>query len=343
MKIKRFIYGICSCLVLASLFAGCSGNIDVNEEKETLYLSADVEEIIADGKTAVTFTVLYGTEDVTSQASVKCVSGNAEVSGNSFVADAIGTYVFRAFYDDVVSEDVEVVAKSRFQRRVCVMEFTGTWCAQCPAGATTLNFLISRTYKDQAFALAFHNDDPFALPVETELHTMFGCGSYPAYVTDMRDAGLLNDGGCSESIEKSLYESETHCSVSVSCSYDRSSGKVNVTSGIFSEKDASYRLAAYVIEDKVKGEQAQADGTVDKDYVHRHVVRQMLSASVKGDDMGRIAAGSEKTSSYSFAADKGWNIDNVSVAVLAVDEEGHVNNMAICSADGGNMEYGYIK
>ena len=114
MKIKRFIYGICSCLVLASLFAGCSGNIDVNEEKETLYLSADVEEIIADGKTAVTFTVLYGTEDVTSQASVKCVSGNAEVSGNSFVADAIGTYVFRAFYDDVVSEDLEVVVLDMF-------------------------------------------------------------------------------------------------------------------------------------------------------------------------------------------------------------------------------------
>lgn len=341
MKTIKYIM----CLMAASVFAGCSGNVDVDEEKETLYLKADVEEIIADGVSSASFIVMYGDEDVTSEASVKCISGNADVSGSSFTSEAIGTYVFRAFYDDVVSDDVTVTVKSRFQRRVCVMEFTGTWCAQCPEGATTLNFLTGRTYKDKAFALAFHNDDPYALAVEGELQSMFfgGSGSYPAYVTDMRDAGLLNGGGCGDSIETSLYESETHCAVSVSCSYDEASGMVSVTPKLYSEKDASYRMAAYVIEDKVVGEQAQADGSVDKDYVHRHVVRAMISSVVKGDDLGKVAAGTEKECSYTFKADAGWNMDNVSVAVLAINEEGHVNNMAICSADGGRMEYGFIR
>ena len=192
--IKYLIFSL-----MAAFAVGCSGNVDDVEELEDLVLYADVDEIIADGSSAVSFTVMYGDEDVTASASVKCVSGNSDVSGSSFTTEAIGTYVFRAFYEDAVSEDVEVEAKTRFLRRVCVMEFTGTWCAQCPEGATTLNFLTTRTYKDKAFVLAFHNDDPYALPVEKELHTMFGCSSYPAYVTDMRDAGLLTayyvDGG----------------------------------------------------------------------------------------------------------------------------------------------------
>lgn len=326
--------------MMALLFAACSGNVDVEEETKTLTLSADVLEIPADGLSAVNFTVLYDGEDVTGAASVKCISGGADFSGSSFTSEAIGTYVFRAFYDDAVSEeDVTVVVKSRFQRRVCVMEFTGTWCAQCPEGATTLNFLTGRTYKGKAFALAFHNDDPYAVPEEEELRMMFGCEAFPAFVTDMRDAGLLNGGGCSESIETSLYDSQTHCSVSVACQYDEVSGVVNVSSKVFSEKDASYKMAAYVLEDKIVGEQAQADGSVDKEYVHRHVVRAMISSSVRGDDLGKIKAGQEKPCSLTFNTDPDWVIDNVSVAVLVIDEDGHVNNMAVCAADGGIMEY----
>lgn len=331
---------------MALLAAGCSGNVDDTEEMEDLFLYADVEEIIADGSSSVNFTVMYGDQDVTSEASVKCISENVEVSGKAFRTEAIGTYVFRAFYEDAVSEDVEVVAKTRFQRRVCVMEFTGTWCPQCPQGATTLNFLTTRSYKDKAFVLAFHNDDEYEFPAAKELDTMFGLQkSYPAYVTDMRDVGLVNEGGCGDTIEESLYESVTHCAVSVSCSYGETSSMVmvNVDAGLYSETDASYRLAAYVIEDKVVGEQAQPDNSVDKEYTHRHVVRAMLSSGVMGDELGTVPAGSEKTSRWSFNVEESWNVANLSVAVLAIDEEGHVNNMAVCSADGGEMKYGYVK
>lgn len=331
--------------MMAVITVACSGNIDDSGEIEELTLYADVEEIIADGTTAVNFTVMYGDEDVTSEASVKCVSGNADVAGTSFTSEAIGAYVFRAFYDDVVSQnDVTVVAKTRFQRRVCVMEFTGTWCPQCPQGATTLNFLTTRSYKDKAYVLAFHNDDAYEIPASRELDAKFGLQkSYPAFVTDMRDAGLVNDGGCGDTIEESLYESVTHCAVSVSCSYNQASGNVDVEAELFSETDAVYSLAAYVIEDKVVGEQAQPDNSVDNEYTHRHVVRAMLSSSVMGDELGTVAAGCEKTAGWSFKKEDGWNVSNLSVAVLAIDEDGQVNNMAVCMAGGGRMEYGYIK
>ena len=343
MKINDNVF-LCRCMALlaALMFWGCSGNIDVEDEAKDLTLTADITEIIADGVSAVTFTVHYGDEDVTGAASVKCISGNASVENGRFSSEAIGKYVFRAFYEDAVSEDIEVNVISRFQRRVCVMEFTGTWCAQCPEGATTLNFLISRTYKDKAFAMAFHNDDPYALPVEQDLQNIFNCGAYPAYVTDMRDAGLLNGGGCSDSIETSLYESGTHCSVAVISSFDKASGEVSVEAKLYSEKDMEYKMVAYVIEDRIVGEQAQADGSVDKEYLHRHVVRAMLSSSVKGDAIGKVGAGKEQSKTFSFVPDPLWNMENLSVYVLAIGEDGYVNNMAVCHADGGRMDYGYI-
>ncbi len=333
-----------AALLAVLLSAGCSGTVDKNDDQGTLkelVLQADVAEIMADGESAVSFTVLYGDEDVTSEATIKCITDNKEVSGGSFSSESVGTFVFKAFYEKAVSGELEVKVGTKFSRRVCVMEFTGAWCAQCPAGATTLDFLVSRTYKGQAFAMAFHNGDDFELPVEKELAKLFKVDAYPSFVTDMRDAGQLNGGGCSDSIEYSLYESETHCSVSVSCSYSETAGCI-VDAMVFSEKEMAYRLAAYVVEDKIKGEQTQADGTKDRDYMHRHVVRSMLSSSVKGDALENLPAGAQGGKKFAFAPDKTWNIDNLSVVVLALDDKGNVNNMATCPVDGGTMGYGYV-
>jgi len=235
--------------------------------------------------------------------------------------------------------------ESRFQRKVCVMEFTGTWCAQCPAGATTLNYLVGKAYEGKAFALAFHNNDEYTLPQEQELYAIFKYGGYPAYVTDMCEdlTGLLNEGGCSPAIEKRLYDSETHCGAAVSSTYDAEKKTVTVDASMFSEKTMTYRMAAYVIEDKVTGKQKQSTGEVQEDYTHRHMVRKMLSSSVRGDSLGEVSVEKEASKTYSFTVEDDWNVENLSVAVLILDKDGHVNNMAICAADGGKMDYEYLK
>ena len=172
---------------------------------------------------------------------------------------------------------------------------------------------------------------------------MFKWGGYPAYVTDMRDCGLLNEGGCSTSIEKSLYDEKTQCGASVSSMYNESDGIITVTAGIVSGKEQEYRLAVYVIEDKVVGKQTLSTGEVQKDYIHRHVVRKMLSASMKGDNIGTLPARRSEIRKYSFKPDASWSKDNLSVAVLLIDAEGKVNNMAICAAVNGFMDYGQKK
>ena len=341
---KNRALGFLAVLTASIMVWSCSGNVDPDEVKTELILKADKTELVADGKDQIIFTATYGFEDVTSAAEIRCISEGASVSQGKFSTDKEGTYTFRATYMGTESEPVSIKAaapaESRFERRVCVMEFTGSWCAQCPEGATTLNYLTGKAYKDKAYSLAFHNDDAYALAEEQVLKAMFKWSGYPAYVTDMRDCGLINEGGCGGSIEKSLYDVPTHCAAAVSCSYDSASGQVTVNAKVFSEQTMEYRLAAYVVEDKVKGEQTLATGEVQEDYTHRHVVRQMLSADVRGDRLGKISSGKEAASTYTFKIDEGWNLENISVAVLAIASNGEVNNMAVCAADGGVMEYG---
>lgn len=249
------------------------------------------------------------------------------------------------WYSDNATEcvlDAPAVSGTEFQRHVCVMEFTGTWCAQCPDGATVLNYLVDRQYKGKAFALAFHNADEYSIPQEQEFQKMFKWSGYPAYVTDMRDMGLLNEGGCDKTIEKSLYDTQTHCGVAVESLYDPATGNVTVKARLASGKTMNYRLAAYVVEDKVKGRQTLGTGQIKEDYTHRHVVRKMLSSTVLGDGLGEVRDGNEAVKTYTFTADGSWNVENLSVAVLAIDSNGHVNNMAECAADGGKMDYEYV-
>lgn len=227
--------------------------------------------------------------------------------------------------------------ESRFERNVCVMEFTGQWCPICPKGATILQYLVNKMYPNQMHVLAFHHDDDFSIPVEKKLTEKFGLTDYPYYLTDMREGGVLLGDGCMNSIENSLYKSLTHSAVAVSSEINDGICKVNAR--IFSEKRMEYAMAAYVVEDKITAWQTIEGPSRDEDYLHRHVVRMMLSSSFAGDALGVLAAEQEAEHSYEFAVDPAWNLENTAVVVLAIDKNGQVNNVAECALDGGCVEY----
>lgn len=347
---NKFIY-----LVIASavslVAAACAGNVDSEDDGLLLTLEADKKEIMADGVSKVTFTVRNGDEDVTKDSRIRCLTTDLLLEGRVFETDSSGSYRFIAEYYAKTSNEVAVnvaapqVKESRFQRHVCVMEMTGTKCAQCPEGAEILNYLVNRAYVGKAFALAFHNseEDPYHIPEELKLKAMFNYSGYPAYITDMRDCGELKGAGCGNSIEKSLYDVPTHCGVAVSCTYDKTTAFATVKAKVFSEETMSYRMAVYVVEDGITGDQLLSTGSVQKDYVHHHVVRRMLSADVRGDSLGEISVDKETEKEYSFKVDAGWDVSHLSVAVLALDKDNHVNNMAVCAVDGGVMDYEMIK
>ena len=109
---KYFSYALCAAaLAFASCTQPTNGNVGGDKD---LVLSASKSEITADGTDKVTFTVKYGEEDVTANASIADAATGDVLDGNEFATDVIGSYKFVASYNGQESNKVavEVIAVS---------------------------------------------------------------------------------------------------------------------------------------------------------------------------------------------------------------------------------------
>ena len=100
-----------------------------------------------------------------------------------------------------------------------------------------------------------------------------------------------------------------------------------------------------VVQDGITGYQKHGTyGELD-DYVHNHVVRQVVTAytdtftgeKLTGD--GVILSGEEASKTWALEIDSRWVLENTSVYALALDRNGYVNNMNVCQIDGGDSGY----
>lgn len=239
--------------------------------------------------------------------------------------------------------------ESQFEKHIALWEFTGAWCANCPAGYTNMNFCltVNSQYTDCVHPMAFHSnsndEDDLALEddvtdkIMKELNVL--SLGFPCYVVDMYLGGsLVESVNLKEHLDEAVEDNVAYCGVAVSSSVAAGSASVSVK--LHSEIDATWRTAVYVVEDKVK--YYQKDGMKEHDsYTHRHVVRRIVSESYRGDRIGNgtVSADTEVTKEYEISVDEGWNLDNTYVYVLALDSQGHVNNMNYCPIDGGNGNY----
>lgn len=354
---RRFSY-ILAVLPVMFSFSSCEGPAGVDpeipEEEVKVVLSADKPSIYADGADVVTFTVTADGTDVTGKAVIKV--GGLAMGGNIYKTSAPGKYTFTAEYEGVTSNTVGVEAvkreqvESQFARHIVVWEFTGAWCTNCPSGYSNINYVVSRNdeYKETVHMMAFHSnysgEDALALPDNMTDKIMNDEGvsahGFPSFLTDLRTGGGLVTGtDFKNSLIESIEEYPAHCGVALTS--EVKDGKAAVTVKLFSEMSAAYRIAVFVVEERVKYYQKDATLTHDE-YNHRHVVRKIVSASYMGDRLGDVEAGKEVTKSYEINMDSDWNPEETYVYALAIDADGTVNNVNVCKV-GGNSDYNRIK
>lgn len=325
----------------ASLLAvvACSGY----QEELKLSLTSSVAVLPADGKTEVVFSVFEGRADVTASSVIYDSQTGTALKGNTFSTSAAGEYLFHAIYAGKRTDDIKVtaeqVATSQFVRKVCLMEFTDGSCSFCPDASRYIDRNILGKNKD-VHLMAFHEKDEWKSEQFATLFGRFGLTGTPSASVDMRGGISLETGGrdnLKTAVAESVSAYPAHCGVAVSSSVD-AQGKVRIAVKLYSESSSDYYLAVYVVEDGIRG--YQLDGSIGyDDYYHQFVVRQMLSATVYGDSMGRMVSGTEKTQEYVVDCSKDWNTAKTYVYALAIDSEGYVNNMQVCLIDGGNADY----
>lgn len=287
-KMKR-ILNIIGVFFLCAMFGACQGA----EGELELTLKADKTSILADGSDAVTFSVMLGSEDVTSGAEITCINDGKLLESNVFSTTVAGNLSFKAVYGEyesqpqtVVAEAVPMTEPSKYNRKICIMEFTGQWCSQCPSGLRTLlMYLQQPAFTGKTHIIALHDNssgiDEFAIPVQLDMFREYKLTGYPSVVINMKDKVAIasNASELYDYLMNPLKEGP-HCGVAVSSVYDETAKKAEVTVKVAAEKSGKYRLAVWVVEDGLKGK--QKDGSLEKpDYTHNHVARKLVSDSYK--------------------------------------------------------------
>lgn len=356
MKILKNIFVALSAAVLLS----CSGNVD--DSSLPVLKAGDVEIDLA-SETRTEFTVTYNGADVTGESVIS--SPTAEVKGNVFMPQQEGTYTFVAEYSGRLSNEVTVnvidsapeYVESKYDRHVCVIEFTGAWCINCPEGYDKMMGVLSKPsmakYKENIHICAFHSDlegtDTLAIPATQDVFKLFDGLAYPSFATDLRESGVLTSEGISlfqPSIMASFNDYPAHCGVAVSSTLNPDGTEAEVTARVMSEKTSDYRVVILVVQDRIKGWQKTpmfSEG--QPDYNHSHVVRKVVTSYTgtftgeKLTDDGRIAAGSEASKTWTVDIDSRWVLENTEIYAIVLDKDGYVNNMNVCHIDGGDSGY----
>lgn len=357
----RLFRNIAFVLALYAI-ASCTGNMD---DSSVPVLTASDTEIDLATETQAVFTVTYNGADVTDKSEISSTLSTLELNGNVFRPERTGVAMFTAVYDGKTSEPVTVTVvdsepepvESAYERHVCVMEFTGAWCINCPEGYDRMRGILAypqfSSCKDRIHLCAFHSDeegtDTLAIAATQDVIALFKDMAYPSFATDMRDSGVLTSDGISlfrPSIEASFEEYLPHCGVAVSSALSDDGGQAEVTVKVTSEKTSEYRVIVLVVQDKITGWQKSVNyQSGQDDYLHRHVVRKVVtsySGTFTGEKMtddGMIASGEEASRIWNFDVDDRWNLEMMEIYALVLDSDGYVNNMNVCSIDGGDSGY----
>ena len=368
-KFYRYLLAFAAALAAAA----CSGTIDPEagnnddvpqEDPKTqvpegvLRIFADKTQISADGNDEVTFTVMYGSEDVSNAKTLQLIRTFAgeqkymAYGANRFSTVTAGTYEFSAKYyyagNNYTDNSVTIEAKPFFSgeekayaRRYFGTLFTSTGCNSCPLAAKSLKKLQEEN-PGEIILVAFHADmtvpDPMTIPETYELQSQLGgFTGLPAFFWNMREDSYTGGAAFTESFNEEKARYETFCGVALNTAYDAATSNLDVEVGITSNSPAVFRYMLILVEDNIPAKGEFAQNGQSESYIHYNVVRDVVTsvAGEKLNDNLPLTVGVEVKANKTVAISPDRNIDNMRVIAVAMtsDDGGYnwtANNVNEC-------------
>ena len=325
---KRLLHILLAFLPVLS----CVGQKD--DPVPELRLMADLTALNVTAGESATFTVYSGAEDVTAFAAIRNVTDGTDLEGNVFAPTEAGEWSFVATLDGAESEPLTVTAieiadeGKDFFRRSLVLDFTGTWCVNCPkmeaAIEQTMEARPGRIVPVSVHCLSV--DPMYVKPLSDDLVRKFGVKAYPSAVVDLDPESLITAQSpelLQSHIDRLLEARGPAAGIRVESTVNE--GSFTLKAEMKAVRDGTYTLAVLVLEDGTVA--AQTGGTAD--YVHNNILRSWTegeSLNVKEGD----------TASCDFTG----TVTAKSRFVVLVLHDGLVDNVIGCAA-GGSVDWQY--
>ena len=216
-----------------------------------------------------------------------------------------------------------------FFRRSLVLDFTGTWCVNCPkmeaAIAQTMEARPGRVVPVSVHCLSV--DPMYAKPLSDDLVARFSVSAYPSAVVDMDSESLISQSSpelLQSHIDRLLEARGLAPGIRIESTLEGEN--YTVKAEMKAVRDGDYTLAVLVLEDGIVA--AQTGGTAD--HVHNNILRSWTESDpLRGLKDGETAG---------FEC-QGTAAGNIRFAVLVL-RGGLVDNVITCTA-GATVPYQY--
>ena len=350
----------------------CHGTIDPNDPsyvpEGVLRIFADKAQILADGNQEVTFTVMFGSKDVSQDPnmSITRIADGSELTlkpgVNKFSTTAPAEYRFKAryysgaaYYTDneavVLAKSVsQSVGQKNYYRKLWGMQFTAVSCTYCPRLSASLKNVMAAN-PGRIVLSAFHvkfNESIMPDPMRLDMNESFrGVVKHdeglPLFAFNMvKNQEKIVDE--QYKIEEALdgYSTSATCGVAISTSYDSASRCLSVTGKVTSNVAESLRYHIVLVEDGLVYSQAGEEGS----YTHNNVVRAVLASNQWGDALNSSVAleeGVEVSVTKTMQIDASWKLENMRVAIAVLSPKGDsyvCSNINECAL-GASVDYIY--
>ena len=326
---RKWYYFLLACLPILS----CVGQKD--DPVPELRLLADLTALNVTAGESATFTVYSGAEDVTAFATIHNMTDGMDLEGPVFAPDREGEWTFVAVLDGVESEPLTVPAiviadeGKDFFRRSLVLDFTGTWCVNCPkmeaALTETMEARPGRVVPVSVHCMAL--DPMYVKPLSDDLANRFGVNAYPSAVVDLDPETLITASSPElllSHIDRILEARGPAAGVRVESTVN--DGNYTLAAELKAVRDGDYSFAVLVLEDGIVA--AQTGGTAD--YIHNNILRSWA----EGEPLNGLKEGDLATCTFS------GTLTSKSRFVVLVLRNGLLDNVIGCAA-GGAVDWQY--
>ena len=320
----------------------------------------------------VQFGVFYNGEDVTAQSKVYYLNlsnfAATLVPNGKHTFAATGSYVFWAEYGDlssknktltiVVYNDVPTLPADAapdsldFERRVLLVQNTGTNCGYCPNAITAIhNFKDKSPYADKLELLAahaFNSSDPLYSSAAVTIFRMTGFDSFPSIMFNFDKNYALAGTSASyfesyiNNTTETLLQKKSSTGIALTTKYDET-GTISVKAGVKTDSAGIYKITIALVQDNVYAYQGGADPSDERFHIHKAGVKAIYPSSGAGEKInGNVPSVKGKVYEYcsEFNSDLlspgvggGYTLDvlrDARIIVYVTNDSGIVDNVASC-------------
>lgn len=323
----------------------------------TLELSVDgnvvetLESPIALTNTAQTVTGKFALPSGLSVGEHKIVAKVTKINGETPTENVSDDNAEASFY---------VYSESLPRQMNLIEEYTSTVCMYCPLAhqlfekwTETRNDLIIVANHNSGMG----NSDPMITTESDMLASIFlgsglPCASFNRYYNS--DEGAISIGmGYKSSYHDMVIDQTlnpfieqtnsipTFAAVDLKADYNENTRQLNIN--VSGEAVADFKtfvgedavLTVYLLEDSIVATQKCPDYSIDKEYVHNHVLRDVVSKNVFGDAIN-WTDDTHYSNDFTVTLDRSWNVKNMNVVAFIsrpVKEESDVTDMWVNNAN----------